>query len=195
MGTTPNFAWPYPELTDPPDGATQMKTLANAADASVKTIDTAQKATAAKVPFAIAAGKATIADRNPDQGGSVTVTYPVGRFTQAPVITTGAVTVNSYAASGTDGSTSLVSFVAKIYNPGSIVATGCAVHWLAVQMTSSSGPGRAEPAADTGPTVDATCHTPDCANAGHTITVPTAPDIEAVICGVCGQPITDIAPA
>lgn len=33
MGTTPNYAIPYPELTDPPDGAGQMKALANQVDA------------------------------------------------------------------------------------------------------------------------------------------------------------------
>lgn len=40
MGTTPNYTWPYPELTDPPDGATQIKSLANAVDGTVKGIDT-----------------------------------------------------------------------------------------------------------------------------------------------------------
>jgi len=36
MGTTPNYTWPYPELTDPPDGAGQIKALANAIDTSLK---------------------------------------------------------------------------------------------------------------------------------------------------------------
>lgn len=36
MGTTPNYTWPYPELTDKPDGATQIKALANAADSTLK---------------------------------------------------------------------------------------------------------------------------------------------------------------
>jgi len=40
MGTTPNYAWPYPELTDPPDGASQIKALAVASDATTKTLDT-----------------------------------------------------------------------------------------------------------------------------------------------------------
>ena len=33
MGTTANYAIPYPELTDPPDGAGQMKALADRVDA------------------------------------------------------------------------------------------------------------------------------------------------------------------
>lgn len=35
MGNTTTYGWPYPELTDPPDGASQMKALANAIDATV----------------------------------------------------------------------------------------------------------------------------------------------------------------
>lgn len=36
MGTTPNYGWPYPELTNIPDGATQMKSLANGIDTTLK---------------------------------------------------------------------------------------------------------------------------------------------------------------
>lgn len=35
MGTTPNFGFPYPELGDPPDGATQTSALANAVDSTL----------------------------------------------------------------------------------------------------------------------------------------------------------------
>jgi len=37
MGTTPVYHWPYPELNNPPDGATQMKNLALAIEPTVKT--------------------------------------------------------------------------------------------------------------------------------------------------------------
>jgi hypothetical protein len=37
VGTTPNYAWPYPELNSPPDGATQIKALALAVEPTVKT--------------------------------------------------------------------------------------------------------------------------------------------------------------
>lgn len=40
MGTTANYQIPYPELTDPPDGAGQMKALATKVDTATKTIDT-----------------------------------------------------------------------------------------------------------------------------------------------------------
>lgn len=35
MGTTTNYGLPYPELTDPPDGAGQIKALATAVDAEL----------------------------------------------------------------------------------------------------------------------------------------------------------------
>lgn len=38
MGVTPNFSFRYPELTDAPDGATQMKNLAYDVDAEIETI-------------------------------------------------------------------------------------------------------------------------------------------------------------
>lgn len=39
MGFTPTYAWPYPELTDIPDGAGQMKALAEAIDTSLGGLD------------------------------------------------------------------------------------------------------------------------------------------------------------
>ncbi len=38
MGTTPNYDLPYPEESDSPDGATQMKLLAQAIDTALATI-------------------------------------------------------------------------------------------------------------------------------------------------------------
>lgn len=40
MGTTANFAWPYPELGDAPNVPLDMKELADAADSTVKTART-----------------------------------------------------------------------------------------------------------------------------------------------------------
>lgn len=36
MGTTTNYSWPYPELSDEPDGRAQITALATAADADLK---------------------------------------------------------------------------------------------------------------------------------------------------------------
>jgi hypothetical protein len=38
MPTTPNFVWPYPQLSDPPDGPDQIGDLALAIDSTVKTV-------------------------------------------------------------------------------------------------------------------------------------------------------------
>lgn len=40
MGTTGTYGWAYPEPTDAPDGATQIKALAQAADATLSSMDT-----------------------------------------------------------------------------------------------------------------------------------------------------------
>jgi len=37
---TPNYGWPFPALTDPPDGASQIEALARAVDTTLKGIDT-----------------------------------------------------------------------------------------------------------------------------------------------------------
>jgi len=39
-----------------------------------------------------------------------------------------------------------------------------------------------------------TCRTPDCHNEGATITVPGDPIEPYVVCGPCGQQITDVQP-
>jgi hypothetical protein len=44
MGTTANYALPYPELTDEPDGAAQITALAVATDAELKALETALEA-------------------------------------------------------------------------------------------------------------------------------------------------------
>jgi hypothetical protein len=51
MGTTANYAFPYPELTDPPDGPDQIGDLAIAVDSQLKTVETSisTKAYTAKV--------------------------------------------------------------------------------------------------------------------------------------------------
>ncbi|GAA0938051.1 hypothetical protein [Actinocorallia libanotica] len=39
MGSTPNYSWQYPALTDPPNVPQHLQTLADATDATVKNID------------------------------------------------------------------------------------------------------------------------------------------------------------
>lgn len=84
MGTTPN-GYPYPEDTDPvAAGAQAIKAVATKVDTALR---------------ASAAGKATI-NVSAASLGTVTVTFPAGRFTAPPAIT--AVVDNSGYFCGTD---------------------------------------------------------------------------------------------
>lgn len=40
--------------------------------------------------------------------------------------------------------------------------------------------------------VTVTCRTDECGNAGHPITLTLDDDVDDVVCGVCGVPITDV---
>jgi hypothetical protein len=72
MASTPNFAWPTPDDTDPVgDGALDIRTLANAIDTTVKSRQKLQ----------YQGGNVSVGT------GGLTVTFIVGRFTSAPVVT------------------------------------------------------------------------------------------------------------
>ena len=62
MGTTTNYAWPYPELTDPPNGPAQIKALADAVDLSAKTF----------LPPPRVQVRQTVAQSIPNGGGMLT---------------------------------------------------------------------------------------------------------------------------
>jgi hypothetical protein len=84
-------------------------------------------------PFSMSAGTTgTIA-----AGGNATVTFPVGRFTAAPIVT-----ATSNAASSTNARVALISPVSStgftIYN---VSGNTGGFMWQAIQMTSSSGGG------------------------------------------------------
>lgn len=75
---------------------------------------------------------------SPGTVSSVSVTFPVGRFTQAPVINTVAATINPQLrmASFSDRTTSGMTI-----NQYSEISGWSAVDWTAVQMTSTSASG------------------------------------------------------
>ena len=103
----------------------------------------------AGVPFAMAAGVASVAASSLSAGGgntysNVTVTFPSGRFTGiAPILTLGA-----SAGSGSIGTagfssppTSAVAFSARVIRFGSNVGSDAVLHWHAIQMSSGSASG------------------------------------------------------
>ena len=76
MGTTPR-GYPYPESTDPPDGAGQMQSLATAIDTDVQTrIDGLQ----------VQAGQENITILAGQQDAEAPVTFPEGSFPGTPVV-------------------------------------------------------------------------------------------------------------
>jgi hypothetical protein len=74
--------------------------------------------------------------------GSVSVTFPASRFTQAPMVVcsgegiTGVQTVPHVAWLYNVSTSGFASYVADSYG-----AYGCTYRWVATQMTSSSGVG------------------------------------------------------
>lgn len=143
----------------------------------------------AGVPYAVAAGILTIASAAVGRT-SYTVTTPVGRFTQAPVVQlTGQGTApdtRSYSV----GTRSATSFMVWVY---ATAAGGTTVHWTAHQMSSTSGVGRVNEEVDV-EYGDVACPTDGCENQGVTISVPTqwvddegvVHDVDEIVCGVCG---------
>lgn len=186
MSATTPKGYPYVQGTDPvADYPTTSQALATLLEA--------------KVPAAVAAGSLLITAGALPAGSGYTavVTFPVGRFTIAPIVL---VTLGDGSAGGTtmlvprNKAITPTSVTVGLYN-ASTVASGAyslQVPWLAVQMLAAAAPGRALDAALA--TARATCSTPGCPNAGHQIDVgydPAEPP-DVVICGVCGQPITEV---
>lgn len=98
MGTTPNYTWPYPELTDKPDGATQIKALANAADSSLKGVADKFGALQSYTPAivgGITLGNGTITGRYRRNSGLVWVQVTITAAASSPTtaFSSGAATV------------------------------------------------------------------------------------------------------
>jgi hypothetical protein len=190
MGTTPNYLWPYPELTDPPDGPGQIEALANAADATVKAVNDYAIGINARVPVAFTANEAAVTAPAQGAGSSVSVSFPVGRFTQVPVVV--ASTQSNGYGTATTGVPQTTGVTIRYYNPATGTPTGTRVSWIAIQMSAGAGPGFLA-ASSSEQTKECTCHTAGCGNAGITIPLPYDDDATTFMCGVCAQPIEDIS--
>lgn len=132
MGTTARLAIPYPAGTDRVmDGDNAMQTIAETLDDLSKT----------GVPYRMATGIATVAISSATQGQQA-VTFPVGRFTVTPIIIawTWSWPSATLASARTSGSASANGFTVVV-NTSTAVTGSYTVHWLAIQMTSSSGAG------------------------------------------------------
>lgn len=124
--------------------------------------------------------------------GSV-VAFKSGLFTQIPQIYTCAYS-NGYGCPGA-GSLTITGFTARYFNPTAVTPTSPLVYWQAIQMmpATAAGPSLREIVRASGDTlIEATCHTPDCANADIPIELAMPSDVDTVACGVCAQWITDV---
>src|SRR5690606_30180401 len=90
-------------------------------------------ATARPLPFATASGEITVDPLSSGSTDSYSVTYPSGRFTQAPLVfvnTKGTVPRRVFGASGN----SISGFTLRTGNYSGGNSGAQSVHWFAVQM-------------------------------------------------------------
>ena len=141
--TTPEFGFPVPTSTDyVKDGATAIEALGDAIDARFgdvtnypNQIVNVVSGVSRPLPYAMAAGKATAFST------SASVTFPSGRFTQAPLVTLGfESTTNGVGATTNTPTTSGVTIYT--WNATNVANTNLrSVNWLAIQMTSAASAG------------------------------------------------------
>lgn len=150
------------------------------------------------LPYAFAQGQVAVPLTNA-ASAQTTVTLPAGRFTVAPIVQGTSEEVFYHVAVWPTASTS--SFTVLTAHINATVATiSVGARWLAIQMLPNAGAGLL--AVKPSVIMIATCHTPECDNAGIPLEIeipyeegqppPTAP---YVVCGVCGEPIADVVPA
>jgi hypothetical protein len=188
-GFTDKYAFPYPTGTDRVmDGDNAIAALANAVEDLLE---------ASAIPFRAQAGTAVIAGTvAANAGSSVAVTFAVGRFTATPVLVV-TPTSNGYPAASHGGLVA-TGVTLRIWNPTGTGVSSITMHYYAVQMTTSTGPGLREGAEPFDAAYVVTCRTAGCDNAGEAIPVAWDAEIDgefSAVCGVCEQPITETAAA
>lgn len=192
--TTVKYHFPYPFGTDPPNGATQIRLLAEQIEAVLKgqfvehAVDGSVKVTTGGVtrPLPFATWCANVTCNLVNQALLVrTVTLPSGRFTAAPIVQ-GVTSWHFFNLSVSLSTTTSVTFEVAHINSTPATATMSA-YLTGIQMTPGSGPGllMASERAGEVVSVEVTCTTVGCENEGISITVQTVADA-TIGCGVCG---------
>lgn len=90
-------------------------------------------------PYAMAAGIASLPSLAAGASSGVTVTFPVNRFTQAPMVTASNTSTDYVTAC--PNAVSTTSFVFYSRNVYTLAAGASVGNWIAVQMTSGAGNG------------------------------------------------------
>ena len=141
--TTPNFSWSVPTSTDyVKDGATAIETLGDAIDGRFGDVTNYPNQIVNRVsgvsrplPYATATGSGSVT-------GNASFTYPVGRFTQAPVLSLTVLSASGTAGSSvTYGSPTTSGFTAYVWAGTAASTSSRTVIYTAIQMTSASATG------------------------------------------------------
>lgn len=192
MGTTATWALPYPELSDPPDGPTQIKALANRTDAIATQLKSG-------VPT-LQMGQQNVVITSATTA-SLGVTFPRA-FTALPTVVGNINAASANMVGWTLRMTAVSNSAANILltTTGAGVTYTPAVQWLAALNPVTPLAMKAETfAVEEGwHYATATCHTPGCPKEDEAVSGILVPDVPAdwgwggISCGVCGQPITDV---
>lgn len=186
MKYTPNLALPYPEPSDNTQTWVYWQQLAERLDlVCPKYACGAAPANFSNVAYAAAV-----------------ITYPVGLFAVAPYVAATLVVQTTYFGTVVTGTAAGVTVGVRHYKD--TLSTGVVtVQWVAfaakpTTLMTARAVQAAQPETftDGGSTYSlrpVTCHTQGCGNAGKPVEVYVPDKDPQVICGVCGQPITDIA--
>ena len=115
MGTTSVYGWPYPELTDPPDGTTAIQALAEAVESDVQRIDSPTAVTVQAEELSVFSFTNTAAQAGTAVCGLTFVAPPSGKVV---------VTVSGNISSGQDGNAAILSYEVRT---GSTIGSGTVV--------------------------------------------------------------------
>lgn len=115
------------------------KTFANDEILTAQDVNThLNPSTADHIPYAMAAGEVTVPVAGDPRQGNKDVTFPPGRFTVPPVVTT---SVNHAYYSHSSNNVSTVGFNAYVDTSRNSTISSTVVRWTAVQMTPNSAEG------------------------------------------------------
>lgn len=187
---------PYPDLTDPPDGATQIKAVATSVAANLTSIKNALNT----LPVIQMGNK--LGGPTSSTAATVGVTFPIA-FQTIPVVVTNLSTAGTAIRWSLRAiSTTATAFNLYLASTDNVAATfSASMDWVAhardvvLPLTKT----QQAPFPDWH-YVTATCHNPACPKNNEPVAGILVPDIPedwgwmGLYCGACGQEITDITP-
>lgn len=146
MATTPTHGIYFPVETDVITPLQQVfATLASSVDSAISgiAVTTVNRAKLAAdvtrgLPFAISAGSQSVGAVPAADSVNVTVTFPAGRFSVAPIVTA---TSDSDRLSAAVTATTATTATIRLTNRSNFASGTTTVKWQAMQMASGNGAG------------------------------------------------------